>query len=173
MHDTGHSGLVHWDDQRDGMGREVGGVFRMGNMCIPVADSCWCMAKPIQYCKILNNNKKIPFMADAVITIYNQFSFFSGLVEPNCWEQWAHVSSQLTMWVREQKNWGFQDGSHFLKWWSHWKVSFHLFSFLFLECEVDPVSQWVSHLPSLGANVVGEDGGTGGQRNLTPGDFLQ
>ena len=26
--------------QRDGMGREVGGGFRMGNTCIPVADSC-------------------------------------------------------------------------------------------------------------------------------------
>ena len=26
--------------QRDGTGREVGGGFRMGNMCIPVADSC-------------------------------------------------------------------------------------------------------------------------------------
>jgi len=25
--------------QRDGMGREVGGGFRMGNMCIPVVDS--------------------------------------------------------------------------------------------------------------------------------------
>ena len=26
--------------QRDGMGREVGGGFRMGNTCIPVVDSC-------------------------------------------------------------------------------------------------------------------------------------
>ena len=26
--------------QRDGTGREVGGGFRIGNMCIPVADSC-------------------------------------------------------------------------------------------------------------------------------------
>ena len=26
--------------QRDGMEREVGGGFRMGNMCTPVADSC-------------------------------------------------------------------------------------------------------------------------------------
>ena len=38
--------------QRDGMGREVGEGFRIGNSCTPVADSCWCMAKPIQYCKI-------------------------------------------------------------------------------------------------------------------------
>ena len=57
MHDTGCLGLVHWDNpvileprkmksdtvsgttQRDGMGREEGGGFRMGNTCIPVADS--------------------------------------------------------------------------------------------------------------------------------------
>ena len=31
--------------------REVGGGFRIGNSCTPVADSCQCMAKPIQYCK--------------------------------------------------------------------------------------------------------------------------
>ena len=31
--------------QRDGMGREVGGGFRMGNTCTPMADSCQCMAK--------------------------------------------------------------------------------------------------------------------------------
>ena len=38
--------------QRDGMGREMGGGFRIGNTCTPVADSCWSMAKPIQYCKV-------------------------------------------------------------------------------------------------------------------------
>ena len=37
----------------DGGGRrEEGGGFRMGNACIPVADSYWYMAKPIQYCKV-------------------------------------------------------------------------------------------------------------------------
>ena len=28
-----------WTAQRDGMGREEGGGFGMGNTCIPVADS--------------------------------------------------------------------------------------------------------------------------------------
>ena len=46
--------------QRDGMGREVGGGFRMGNTCIPVADSFLYMAKPIQYCKV-KKNKQIKF----------------------------------------------------------------------------------------------------------------
>ena len=32
MHETGCSGLVHWDDLRDGMGREVGGVQDWGHM---------------------------------------------------------------------------------------------------------------------------------------------
>ena len=30
---------------RDGMGREVGGGFMMGDTCTPMADSCQCMAK--------------------------------------------------------------------------------------------------------------------------------
>ena len=38
--------------QRDDMGREVGGVFRIGSLYTPVVDSCQCMAKPIQYCKV-------------------------------------------------------------------------------------------------------------------------
>ena len=42
--------------QGDGMGREVGGGFRMGNTCTLMADSSQCMAKPIQYCKVKNNN---------------------------------------------------------------------------------------------------------------------
>ena len=42
MHETG---LVHWDDPEgwDGEGDARG--FRMGNICIPMADSCECMAK--------------------------------------------------------------------------------------------------------------------------------
>ena len=40
--------------QRDGLGREVGGGFRMGNTCTPMDDSCQCMTKPLQYCKIIS-----------------------------------------------------------------------------------------------------------------------
>ena len=32
-------GAMHWDDPEGWYGREVGGGFRMGNTCIPVADS--------------------------------------------------------------------------------------------------------------------------------------
>ena len=36
------------------MVREMGGGFRMGNTCTPMVNSCQCMAKPIQYCKLKN-----------------------------------------------------------------------------------------------------------------------
>ena len=41
MHDTGCLGLVHWDDPEgwSGEGGREGGGFRMGNTCVPVADS--------------------------------------------------------------------------------------------------------------------------------------
>ena len=58
MHDTGCLGLVHWDDPEGWDGREVEGVFRMGNTCTPMADSCQCMAKPIQYCKVISPQLK-------------------------------------------------------------------------------------------------------------------
>ena len=38
--------------QRDRMGREMEGRVRMGNTYIPMVDSCQCMAKAIQYCKV-------------------------------------------------------------------------------------------------------------------------
>ena len=34
-----------WDGEGGGMGREVGGGFRMGDTCTPMADSCQCVAK--------------------------------------------------------------------------------------------------------------------------------
>ena len=53
MQDTGCLGLVHWDDP-EGWDGEGSGGFRMGNTCTPVADSCQCMAKPTQYCKVIS-----------------------------------------------------------------------------------------------------------------------
>ena len=45
MHETGHSKPVLWYNPEGWDGREVGGGFRMGDTCAPVADSCQCMAK--------------------------------------------------------------------------------------------------------------------------------
>ena len=51
------------------MGRDVGGGIGMGNTCKSMADSCQCMAKPLQYCKVISlqlikiNGKKIKINA--------------------------------------------------------------------------------------------------------------
>ena len=45
MQDTGCMGLVHGVIQRDDMGWEVGGGFRIGSLYTPVGDSCQCMDK--------------------------------------------------------------------------------------------------------------------------------
>ena len=45
MHETSDQGWYSGMTQRDGMGREVGRGFRMGNTCKSMADSCLCMAK--------------------------------------------------------------------------------------------------------------------------------
>ena len=45
MHETSARGWCTGMTQRDGVGREVGGGFRMGNTCKSMADSCQCMAK--------------------------------------------------------------------------------------------------------------------------------
>ena len=34
-----------------------GGGFMFGNSCTPVVDSCQCMAKPKQYCKVKKKMK--------------------------------------------------------------------------------------------------------------------
>ena len=46
--------LEWWDGEEDG--REV---QKGGNICTPVADSCQCMAKPIQCCKEISLQKKL------------------------------------------------------------------------------------------------------------------
>ena len=45
MHETGCSGLVHWDDPGGWDGERGGRGFWMGNTCASVADSCQCLAK--------------------------------------------------------------------------------------------------------------------------------
>ena len=54
MHETRCSGLVHWDDTEGRDGEGGGRGFRMGNTGTPMADSCHCMAKPLQYCKVIS-----------------------------------------------------------------------------------------------------------------------
>ena len=55
MHDTGCLGLVHWDDPEGWYGE--GGGLRIGNTCIPVADSFLYLAKLKQFVKFKNKIK--------------------------------------------------------------------------------------------------------------------
>ena len=50
--DTACLGLVHSDDPERCYGEGGGRGFMFGNACTPIVDSCQCMAKPIQYCKV-------------------------------------------------------------------------------------------------------------------------
>ena len=52
MHDTGCSGLVHWDDPEGWYGEGGGSGVQDGNMGTLMADSSQCMAKEIKYCKV-------------------------------------------------------------------------------------------------------------------------
>ena len=54
MHDTGCSGLVHWDDPEERYGEGGGRGIQDGEHETPVVDSCRCMAKPIQYYKVIS-----------------------------------------------------------------------------------------------------------------------
>ena len=54
MHETGARGWCTGKTQRDQVEREVGGGIGMGNTCKPMADSCQCMQKLLQYCKIIS-----------------------------------------------------------------------------------------------------------------------
>ena len=45
MHQTGCSGLVHWDDPEGWDGEGGGRGVQDGNTRTPMADSCQCMAK--------------------------------------------------------------------------------------------------------------------------------
>ena len=59
-------GLVHWDDPEGWYGEEGG--FSMRNTCIPVEDSFWYMAKPIQYCKVKKKKMKTSSFPKSLLT---------------------------------------------------------------------------------------------------------
>ena len=58
MHGTVCSGHVHWDDPEGWDGKGGGGGLRMQNTCTSMADSCQCMAKTLQYCKVISSQLK-------------------------------------------------------------------------------------------------------------------
>ena len=60
--------------QRYGMGKEVGGVFSMGNTCTSMEESSQYMAKSIQYCEVIslqliNINGNFFFLKNVIISL--------------------------------------------------------------------------------------------------------
>jgi len=51
---------------REGMGREEGGGFRMGNTGIPVVDSFRYLAKLIQYCKVKKKKNETRTLSNTI-----------------------------------------------------------------------------------------------------------
>ena len=79
----------------DEMGREVGRRVRMGNTCTPMANSCECMAKPAQYCKVINLQLKKK---------RKDLGFLSGSVvknPPAMQEVWVQSMGQEDPWRRK------------------------------------------------------------------------
>ena len=59
MHDTGCSGLGHWDDPEGRDGEGGGRGFRMGDTCTHpwlIHVNVW--QKPLQYCKVISPQLK-------------------------------------------------------------------------------------------------------------------
>ena len=54
MHEAGCSGLVHWDDPEGWDGDGDGKGVQDGDTCIPVVDSCQCMAKTTTIFKVIS-----------------------------------------------------------------------------------------------------------------------
>ena len=54
MHETSAQAWCTGKTQRDQVEREVGGGIGMVNTCKSMADSCQCMTKPLQYCKVIS-----------------------------------------------------------------------------------------------------------------------
>ena len=54
--------------------------FRMGNMCMPVAGPCWCVAEPIQYRKVISLQFKEKKESVSILVFYKWSSFGASLV---------------------------------------------------------------------------------------------
>jgi len=125
--------------QRDGTGSKEGGGFRMGNTCIPVADSCWYMAKPIQYCKVKKWNKNISFSS-----VQFSHSVMSYSLQPH---ELRHTRPPCPLSSRVYPN------SCPLSWWCHPIIS----------SSVNPFSSCPQSFPASGSFPMSQLFASGGQ----------
>ena len=70
-----------------GWGGRWEGVFRMGNTCKLMADSCQCMAKPLQYCKVISLQLKkkihLPIQETHVQSLGQEDPLEKGMATPS------------------------------------------------------------------------------------------
>ena len=112
MHDTSAQGWCTGKTQRDGMGREVGAGIGMGNTCKSMDDSCQCMQKPLQYCKVISlqlikisEKKKISSSALSLLygqtltSIHNYRKNHSFNYMDLCWKSDDFVFNTLSSFV--------------------------------------------------------------------------
>ena len=90
-----------------------GGGFRMGNTCIPVADSCWYMAKPIQYCKVKKKKKNWCFLTVVLEKILESPLDCKEIqpVHPKEYQSWVFIgrtdakAETPILWPPHAKSW--------------------------------------------------------------------
>ena len=112
MHETSAQGWCT-KTQRDGMGREMGGGFRMGNTCKSMAESCQCMAKTTKYYKAvslqltkINKKKKkrricLAMQGTLVLSLVQEDPTCHGATRPVCHNYWASALEPTS-----HDNWG-------------------------------------------------------------------
>ena len=60
MQEEGHSTLMLWDNpEGSGVGARWEGGSGFWDTCTPMAESCHCMAKSPQYCKVISLQLKL------------------------------------------------------------------------------------------------------------------
>ena len=94
MQVTGCLGLVYWDDPEGWYREGVGGGFRMDNTCTPMTDSCGCMAKPIQYCKIKKKKSKKEKIINNFLKIRRLIieKLYLGISLEPLWAVWVQLT---------------------------------------------------------------------------------
>ena len=72
MNETECLGLLHWEDPGGNDGEGGGRGDQDGEHITPIADSCQCVAKPIQYCKV----KKRIYISPKMFSGWRKTAFF-------------------------------------------------------------------------------------------------